>query len=177
MGKIMIASALLIFTVAGCQQKEEPKPQYEFPTGPVGSLQSMDQEKLLKEALAKDPKNLNALISLGNMMMDTSRFNEAIDAYQKALDIDPKNVNVRVDMGTCYRNIGKPDVAVKEYRKALEFNPQHFNGNRNLGVVLAYDLRDYAQAVKAFEKALEIAPNAQGAEQLRQEVQKLKAMK
>ncbi len=177
MKKIIIASALLIIVAAGCQQKEEPKPQYEFPVGPVGSLQAVDQIKLLKEALAKDPKNLNALIGLGNIMMDTSRFNEAIDAYQKALDIDPKNTDVRVDMGTCYRNIGKPDIAVKEYRKALEFNPQHLNGNRNLGVVLAYDLRDYAQAVKAFEKALEIAPNAPDAEQLRQEVRKLKAMK
>lgn len=178
MKKPIIASVFLILVaVAGCQQKEEPKPQYEFPTGPVGSLQSMDQEKLLKEALAKDPKNLNALISLGNMMMDASRFNEAIDAYQKALDIDPKNVDVRVDMGTCYRNAGKPEVAVKEYRKALEINPQHLNGNKNLGVVLAYDLRDYAQAVKAFEKALEIAPNAPDAGALRQEIQKLKAVK
>ncbi len=177
MKKIIVVSALLIFAVAGCQQKEDSKPKYEFPVGPVGSLQSMDHEKILREALAKDPKNLNALISLGNMMMDKSRFNEAIDAYQKALDIDPKNVDVRVDMGTCYRNIGKPDVAVKEYRKGLEFNPQHLNGNRNLGVVLAYDLREYAQAVKAFEKAIEIAPNAPDAEQLRQEVRKLKAMK
>lgn len=177
MKKPVLASVLLIFTVAGCQQKEEPKPQYEFPTGPVGSVQSIDQEKLLKEALAKDPKNLNALISLGNMMMDRSRFNEAIDAYQKALDIDPRNVDVRVDMGTCYRNAGKPDVAVKEYRKALEINPKHLNGHKNLGVVLAYDIKDTKQAVKEFEAALAIAPNAPDAGTLRQEINKFKAAK
>jgi Tfp pilus assembly protein PilF len=180
MKKLLIVSVLLVFAVAGCQQKEESKPKYDFPTGPVGAggpVQSMDQEKLLKEALAKDPKNLNALISLGNMMMDSSRFNEAVDAYQKALDIDPKNVDVRVDMGTCYKNMGKPDIAVKEYRKALEFNPKHLHAHQNLGVVLAYDLKDYAQAIKEFEKALEIAPNAPSAGQLRQEIQKFKAMK
>ena len=69
-------------------------------------------------------------IKLGNTMMDTSRFNEAIDAYRKALGIDPKNVDVRVDMGTCYRNAGRPDMAVKAIQKALEINPKHLNGRK-----------------------------------------------
>ena len=177
MKKLFIAVALVIFTAVGCQQKEEPKPQYQFPTGPGGTVQSMDQEKMLKEALAKDPKNLNALISLGNMMMDSSRFSEAVDAYQKALDIDPKNTDVRVDMGTCYKNMGKPDLAVKEYRQALEVNPQHLHALKNMGIVYAYDLHDSKEAVKAFEKALAAAPNDPDAERVKQEIQKLKAAK
>lgn len=177
MKKLFIVVALVIFTAVGCQQKEEPKSEYQFPTGPGGTVQSMDQEKLLKEVLAKDPKNLNALISLGNMMMDSSRFSEAVDAYQKALDIDPKNADVRVDMGTCYKNMGKPDFAVKEYRRVLEMNPQHLHAHQNLGVVLAYDLKDYKQAVKEFEAALAIAPDGPSAAQLKQEIQKLKSMK
>ena len=177
MNRLLLAGALLVFAIAGCQQKEEPKPQYQFPTGPVVNVQSGEQEKMLREVIAKDPKNLNALINLGNMMMDTSRFSEAVEAYQKALDIDPKNVDVRVDMGTCYRKLGKPDVALKEYRKALELNPNHLFALKNMGVVFAYDLRDADQAVKAFEKALALAPNAPDAEQLKQEIQKLKAAK
>lgn len=174
MKKLFIAFALVIFAVAGCQ-KEEPKSGYQFPTGPGGTAQSIDQEKMLKEILSKDPKNLNALINLGNMMMDSSRFSEAVDAYQKALDIDPKNTDVRVDMGTCYKNMGKPDIAVKEYRQALEVNPKHLHAIKNLGIVYAYDLHDKKEAVKAFEKALEIAPNDPDAERVKQEIQKLKA--
>jgi cytochrome c-type biogenesis protein CcmH/NrfG len=173
----IMAFVLLIFTVVGCQQKEEPKPQYQFPTGPVAPVQSMEQEKLLREVVAKDPKNVNGWISLGNMMMDASRFSEAVEAYQKALDIDPKNVDVRVDMGTCYRNLGKPDMAVKEYRKALELNPQHLFALKNMGIVFAYDLHDSKEAAKAFEKALAIAPNDPDADRLKQEMQKLKAAK
>ena len=167
-------SVFLLFAVFGCQQKEEPKSQNQFPAGPV---QSVNEEKLLREAAAKDPKNVNVWISLGNMMMDSSRFSEAIDAYQRALDITPGNVDVRVDMGTCYRNSGKPEMAVKEYRKALEINPKHLNAHKNLGVVFAYDLKDAAQAVKEFEAALAIAPNAPDAGQISQEIQKLKAAK
>ena len=177
--KKIISVLLLIMATAGCQQKEEPKPQYQFPTGPVqaGPLQVQDDIKILNEAVKKDPRNIDAWIKLGNTMMDTSRFNEAIDAYQKALGIDPKNIDVRVDMGTCYRNAGRPDMAVKEYKQALEINPKHLNGRKNLGVVLAYDLHDNKQAAKEFEKYLEIAPNAPDAAQIRQEIQKLKSVK
>ncbi|MFZ2196223.1 MAG: tetratricopeptide repeat protein [Thermodesulfovibrionales bacterium] len=177
MKRLITVSVLLIFAVAGCQKKEEPKQQYEFPSGPPGTVQSMDQAKMLKEALAKDPKNVAGWISLGNMMMDSSRFSEAIDAYEKALALEPKNADVRVDLGTCYRNTGKPDMAVKEYRKALEVNPQHMHALKNMGIVYAYDLRDSKEAVKVFEKALAISPNDPDAERLKQEIQKLKAAK
>ena len=175
--KKLIISVLLIFAVVGCQKKEEPKQQFDLPSGSAGPVQSMEQLKLLKEAVAKDPKNVDTWISLGNMLMDTSRFSEAADAYEKALAIDPKNVDVRVDMGTCYRNMGNPDMAAKAYRKALELNPQHLQAHKNLGIVLAYDLKDTSSAVKEFEAALAIAPNAPDAEQLRQKIQELKASK
>ncbi len=177
--KKAIIILFFVYAAAGCQQKEEPKSPYQFPTGPVqgGPVQVQDDVKILREAVKKDPGNVNAWIKLGNTMMDTSRFHEAIEAYQKALEIDSKNVDVRVDLGTCYRNVGRPDMAVKEYKKALEINPQHLNGRKNLAVVLAYDLHDNKQAAKEFEKYLELVPNAPDAAQIRQEIQKLKSVK
>ncbi len=162
---------LLGFIILGCQQKEQPKPSPQFPAGPI---RAQDTLKLAQEAVKADPKNVNAWIELGNILMDTSRFNEAINAYQKALEINPKNVDVRVDMGTCYRNSGKPDLAAKEYRKALEINPNHAYGHLNLGVVLAGDFKDRAGAIKEFERYLQVEPNAQNAEQIRREIQRLK---
>jgi tetratricopeptide (TPR) repeat protein len=172
--KKFVIAIIVIFAIAGCQQKEE-KPQYEFPSAPGGGLQSVEQEKLLRGVVAKDPGNADAWVNLGNLLMDSSRFGEAIEAYGKSLEIDPKNVNARVDMGTCYRNIGKPDLAIQEYKKALEYDPKHRFALMNMGIVYAYDLRDNEQAVKAFEKALEISPNAPDADRLKQEIQKLKA--
>jgi tetratricopeptide (TPR) repeat protein len=175
--KKIIAVLLLILAAASCQKKEEPKSGYQFPAGPVQSGAIQDETKILKDAVANDPKNVNAWIKLGNVMMDSSRFNEAIDAYQKALALDPKNVDVLVDMGTCYKNAGKPDIAVKEYRKAIEINPRHLNAHRNLGVVLANDLGDRVQAVKELEEYLHLAPEAQDAAAIRSLIQQLKAAK
>lgn len=172
--KKIIVVVLVVLFAAACKQKEEPKGQYQFP---AGTSQTQDDTKLLEDFVKKEPGNVDAWIKLGNALMDTKRFNEAIDAYQKAIAINPKNVDVRVDMGTCYRNSGRPAEAEKEYRKALDMDPGHLQAHKNLGIVLAYDLQDKARAVKEFEKYLELAPNAQDAGQMRQTIQELKAGK
>ncbi len=171
MKKIVLFCVFLALISVGCQ-KEEPKPQYQPPSGQV---HGPDEVKLLQDVVRKDPGNFNAWVNLGNILMDSSRFSEAIDAYHKALSIDPRNVDVRVDLGTCYRNIGKPDLALSEYKKALELNPNHPIAHRNLAVVLAYERKDKVQALREFERYLQLAPNAPDAENIRREMQKLKS--
>lgn len=161
----------VILAAVACQQREEPRSGGQFP---AGSIRSQEEVRLLQDIVRQDPGNVNAWIQLGNLLMDTSRFGEAVDAYQKALAIDPKNVDVRVDIGTCYRNSGKPELAAQEYRKALELNPNHLNGRKNLAIVLAYDLRDSQQAIKEFEMYLKTAPNAPDAENVKREIERLK---
>jgi len=170
----VILLCFLTLIAFACQQKEQPKSQSQ---PPVSQIQSQTDLRNLQDIVLKDPKNLKAWIELGDILMDTSRFNEAIDAYQKALSLDPTNVDVRVDMGTCYRNIGRPDIALKEFQKAIEINPRHGMAHRNMGVVLASDVRDNARAVKELEKYLQLAPNAPDADTIRGEIQRLKAAK
>jgi len=173
MKKILICS-LVFFVFTACQQKESPKSAEQMPPA---ALQAQGDIKLLEEAVQKDPKNGEAWVKLGNIYMDTSRFNEAVDSYQKALEIDPKNVDARVGMGICYRNIHKSDMAVKEFRKAIEIDSSHINAHKNLAIVLEYDLNDPAGAIKEFETALQLAPNAPDAARIRAEIQKLKLAK
>ena len=176
MKKIVVAIVLVLIAAAGCtQQKQEQKGQ-GAPQG-AAPIVSPAEMKLLEETAKANPKNADAWTALGNALMDSRRFSEAIDAYQKSLDIHPNSVDVRVDMGTCYRNIAKPERAIEEYRKALKINPNHPFAHRNSGVVLAFDLHDKAQAIKEFEKYLEIAPNAPDAGQIRQTIEQLKAGK
>ena len=174
MKRILIICLTLFLFLTNCQKKEEQKAQTQFPKGPV----IVDNEIMrFQELVRKDPKNVDAWIQIGNIMMDTSRFPEAIDAYQKALELNGKNVDVRVDMGTCYRNIGKPDKAVEEYRKVIALEPKHLNAHRNLGVVLAFDLNKKSEAIKEFEEYLKLAPGAPDAQNVRQLVEKLKQSK
>src|SRR4030043_2174086 len=106
MKKLFIACLAAFLFLANCQKKEEPKVQTPLSSGPI---QAQNEIGLLQEAVRQDPKNVNAWMNLGNILMDTSRFQEEIDAYQKALELDPRNADVMGDRGTCYKNIGKPD--------------------------------------------------------------------
>lgn len=152
------------------------------PAGPAGgagspelsALQADREAKLLREIVTREPKNVDAWVRLGNMSMDSGKYQDAVDAYAAALDIDPMNVNVRVDMGTCYRNLGNPVRAVEEYRKAIEIEPKHIYAYKNLGVVLAFDLQRNEEAIKAFQSYLKLSPNAPDALQISNLIDELK---
>ena len=160
-----------LILLSNCQKKEEPKVLTPFPDNTMALQSKIPQ---LEELAKQDPKNLNTWIELGNSYMDTSRFPEAINAYQKALEIAPNNVDVRVDMGTCYRSSGQPEKAAEEYRKAISIDPRHPNARRNLGIVLAMDLKNKQGAVKELEEYLRLAPNAPDTQRISKLVEELK---
>ena len=169
----IVAALVLLFSVLGCNKKEEKSQlSYTPPAGP-SPLEINQYEQAAKAS----PKSKEVWINLGNSLMDSQRFSEAIDAYQKALALDPKNVSVRVDMGTCYRGTGKSDKAVEEYRKALKIDPNFPNGHRNLAVVLSNDLHQNKEAIKEYQKYLELMPNAPDAYMIKQTIQQLSSIK
>ena len=174
----VVLVVLVVMALAACKQQ-----QSQWSQGQAGQNQVVAPPAMVKnpaeiqqlESIAKaNAGNVNAWIALGNAQMDAQRFAEAIISYQRALDIDPKNVDVRVDMGTCYRGVGQPEKAVAEYKKASTYDPRHAMAHMNSGVVYAYDLNKKAEAVKSFEKYLELAPNAPNAADIRQQIQQLK---
>jgi|WetSurSiteA1Bulk_404760.scaffolds.fasta_scaffold00278_3 cytochrome c-type biogenesis protein CcmH/NrfG len=178
MKRVLIFSVVLLFFLIGCEKKEQQKstqPPFSGPAQSRGQLQG--QIQMLQDTVTKNPQDVRAWIQFGNLLMDSARFPEAIDAYQKALNLAPGNVDVMVDMGTCYRNTGQPQKAVEAYRKALAINPNHLNAHRNLGVVSAFDLGDRKTAVHAFEEYLRLGPNAQDAAQVRQLIANLKSQR
>jgi tetratricopeptide (TPR) repeat protein len=88
-----------------------------------------------KTALAKNPKDLDALNGLANMYYDSGQYSKAIDYYEKIVSIDGNNSNVRADLGTCYFYTQVPDKAIKNLSIALEHNPENLNARYNLGIV------------------------------------------
>lgn len=172
MEKVYVLLIICFTLFAGCQKKEEPP--VKMPISP-GSIQMNDEITFLKDAVQRDPENFTAWIELGNLLMDSSRYHEAIDAYGNALKLNPENVDVRVDMGTCYRRAGRPDKAAEEFRKAIRINPRHIYARRNLGVVLAYDLNDKRKAIKEFEEYLRLSPDTPDSQKIRQLIRDLKS--
>ncbi len=129
----------------------------------------------LEALLAKEPKNRNAWVQLGNAYFDSQQPMKAIEAYGKALEIDGNDPNVLTDQGIMFRRMGWYDRAIANFEKASELDPKHVQSLYNLGIVYRYDLQDFPNAVKAWEKYLALNPSGPGADQVRKELEFLKS--
>jgi len=130
------------------------------PSAITGSAQSLlDAEtKPLIARLDSNPKDVPALIELGNFYFDASHWSEAITYYTRALNETPKNPDVRTDMGISYYYSGDPDRALKEFDLALKNDPQHVQTLFNVGVVKMNGKNDPKGAIEAWESLLKIDP-------------------
>ena len=116
-------------------------------------------ETSLRALLMANPKNLDALIQLGNLYYDQGQHLQAVEWYGKALDIDPRNPNVRTDRGTSYWNLNRPDEAIAEFQKSLQVDPGHAQTLYNMGLVYLQGKNNTAEAKKAWQKLLAANPN------------------
>ncbi len=164
----LVLAALL--PLSGCGKGPAPAPDPE-PVR-VGTDAEIESHK---SALRKDPNNLQALIGLGNVYYQTGRDREAVESFGKALALDPSNANVRTDMAVCLRRIGDFDRAVGELKKAVAANPRHYQSRYNLGVILAQDKKDLEGAIRAWEGLLENVPDYPYRDQLKAEIERLRA--
>jgi len=137
---------------------------------PNGSGSPVDYTNRIAEAekiVAKDPKNLNAWMSLGNDYFDTEQAQKAVNAYSKVLELQPDNPNVLTDQGVMYRKLGWYDKALENFAKAQQLDPKHLQSLFNAGVVYAVDLKDHVKARPYWKKILEIDPNSPVAQQVK----------
>ncbi len=175
MRKLSAIAALLLFILPGCRNAAEhkavrriqpvvehaPKPENVRKPYYYGLIEEY------KRVLQQGPRNLAAMVGLGNAFAESGAWREAIPYYEQALRIDPGNADVRTDLGTAYRNIGLPDRALAEYRMALKHEPAHLDARFKMGVVYAYDLKNYSVAIHIWEELLRLSPGYPQADYMR----------
>ncbi|OGP73393.1 MAG: hypothetical protein A2V86_15320 [Deltaproteobacteria bacterium RBG_16_49_23] len=156
-------------------QKPQMAPAPAPPPGPDPAEAAL-KVKTLKEIIKKDPKNLPALVELGNLHFDAGQPKEAIETYSQYLAIKPDNPDVRTDLGIMYRALGDFDRAIEEFKKATQSDPKHVNSRYNIGIVLLHDKQDVKGAVKAWEDYLKVDTSSERANRIRAQIDKMKQM-
>ena len=137
---------------------------------PAGTRNPMEDIIAFKARLDKNPKDLEALLSLGNANMMISRFDAAQGLYARALAINPKDLDVRTNLAIAYKYGGRPEQALVELKKNLEYDPKHDPTMYNLGFLYYYDKKDSAAALDMWKRWLALYPNAPAASDVSKQI-------
>lgn len=127
----------------------------------------------IEKVVAKDPKNVQAWVTLGNDYFDAHNPQKAVQAYAKALELNPNDPNVLTDQGVMFRALGFFDKALANFEKANQLNPQHLQSLYNSGIVYAVDMKQPAKARPIFEKVAQQGGSGELGNQAREMLQQL----
>jgi cytochrome c-type biogenesis protein CcmH/NrfG len=133
----------------------------------------MQELQDLRARLSRNPRDLAALVRLGNMEFDAQKFDKAAGFYARALALDPTSPDVRTDYATALHQSGHDLDALKELNVVLRERPSFKTALYNRGVVLQAIGRR-TDALDDFRHYLKIAgPDDPRAESARAAIQQL----
>lgn len=129
-----------------------------LPASVAASVVDEGALRTYRDILARDPRNVQAAVSAGNLLYDAKRYAEAIPFYQQAHAINGADVNVSTDLATALWYSGRTDEALAQYSRSLAIAPTHAQTLFNVGIVKSEGKADYSGAVTAWEALLAANP-------------------
>lgn len=125
----------------------------------VQPLPSEEVQRLNRSlvALAKAPRDLDALVEAGNAAMGVDDLEAAIGFFGRAADIDANNPRVALGLGTVYLRSGRPGDAIPQFDRARAAGVPERDVLTDQA--LAFDLvGEQAPAQSAYTRAIELDP-------------------
>jgi len=104
------------------------------------------------------PEVMARMLQAARESLTAGRYPEAIAAYQAVLKRDGKNVDAMTHLGLIVALGGHADAALETFDKALKINPKYAPALLYRGQVLAEVKKDYAGAIKAWERYIALTP-------------------
>jgi len=112
-----------------------------------------------QKAVAANTYNWLNHIALGKAYIELGDTTKALAEFQKVTELAPDNPLGFEGIGSVYLRDGKWTEAIAQYQKALTIAPDSATYS-NLGTAYFF-LKNYDQATKMYEKAVEMTPNSE----------------
>lgn len=115
---------------------------------------------LLREALAQDPNNVEALYYSGLVLMAQQKTDQAVEVLEKARARAPRDLSIQFLLGVAYFALERYDQAEGPLTQVLNERPQTEGVGYYVGLI-RYRKKDYQGALKAFKAETSKNPNIQ----------------
>lgn len=123
----------------------------------INSGQMSEAVGICRDALQRDPRNVNMTALLGAVLLKSREFEDAEKYLRRAIELAPTFAKPHEDLGFLLVERGRPDEAVDVLRTATRLDPKaemaHFSLGRALSVTGKGD-----EADAAFEASFELNP-------------------
>lgn len=114
--------------------------------------------RLLERALEAGPGHPFLYMTLGSVLQDMRRFDEAITAYRRAITLKPDFLEAHVNCGAACLNLERPDEAIACFDCAIALRPDIPDLHFNRGIAL-YELGRATEAVAGYDRAIALNPD------------------
>ena len=112
-------------------------------------------EQRIRFILQENPNDPQAYVFLGDIYRPLDE-KKALEYYQKAATLDPDAAGAYFGLGLIYNKQGKLDEALEQFQKAVNLSPDNVRYLDNLGFAYSRKNLYTTQAVKVYERILQI---------------------
>ena len=112
----------------------------------------------LRQSIEIYPDYYDALDLLGSEYITAGHSDVAVAIFRQAVDVNPKGWHAYYGLGVAYGNLTMRKEALEALRKSVSLNPFSARAHTKLGTELAKDKATTDDAVKSFQKAVELEP-------------------
>ena len=128
----------------------------------------------LEARLAEQPDNIDLILQLGHIYLNTRRYEKAEKIFSKAVKMYPDNAEMLVDLGVALRGLSRINESLTLLIQATQQFPEYGDGWLQLAVLYRFNLKDNIKALVNFEKYLSLEDEGETAFRVRQEVKRIK---
>lgn len=157
---------------SGPTQIAEDMPPGQQPGGGAAAGAPMAEIQQLREYVAQNPNDADAVRQLADLNFDISNWARALELYTRYLELKPGDVNVMSDLGVVQRELGNYDKALELFDQVQQQEPDHWQSMYNEIIVLAFNKRQYDEAQRVLDRLQQLQPDNPNVQRLADEVQK-----
>lgn len=127
-------------------------------------------ELLLQDVLQRDPEHHKAYSYLGDIFLNSKRYDAALKMYRRGIDLKPQNAENYFRLGQIYYYKKLSNLALENFRKTLELDSSLNFSYFHIGLTYLMLLRNKEKTIENWRTYLRLAPEDPQYENIRRAI-------